>query len=168
MLSTARAERTMDLWMGTDRGADGLGEVTAAWTPRAAAGGAASGRPDTVSITVRGSGDEKIFEAPASAGQLSFSVPPGELQLRTLVRDRAGNTIDEDTRPLTVPDYAAAELAISAPALFRARNAGEARVFTGAAQESVPFAGREFVRTDRLFVRFAVYGRAPMPTSLPG
>jgi VWFA-related protein len=160
VLSMARAERTMDLWVGTDRGADGLGEVTAAWTPRAAAGGAASGRPDTVSITVRGSGDEKIFEAPVSAGQLSFSVPPGELQLRTLVRDRAGNTIDEDTRPLTVPDYAAAALAISAPALFRARNAGEARVFSGAAQESVPFAGREFVRTDRLFVRFAVYGRA--------
>lgn len=33
----------------------------------------------------------------------------------------------------------------------------DARAILGA-QQMMPFAGREFVRTDRVFVRFAVYG----------
>src|SRR6185436_20285238 len=77
--------------------------------------------------------------------------------LRTLVRDREGNTIDEDTRSVTVPDYSAAALRISVPALFRARTASEARVLAGGGSD-IPYAGREFVRTDRVFVRFSLHG----------
>jgi VWFA-related protein len=159
VLSTARAERTFDLWVGTDRGSNGSPEVTAAWTARGANGRATDGRPETVSITVRGNGDDKVYEAPLTAGQITFAAPPGDLQLRTFIRDRDGKTVDEDTRSLTVPDYSAPALAISAPALFRARNASEARSIAGAAPDT-PFAGREFVRTDRLFIRFSVYGSA--------
>jgi len=156
VLSTARAERTLDLWIGTDRGASGEGEVTAAWTMRAT-NGATGRRPETVSITARGSGGDKVYEAPLAAGQLTFPAAPGELQLRTLVRDREGVTVDEDTRSLTVPDYAAAALTISVPALFRARTASEARALASGAADT-PYAGREFVRTDRLFVRFSIHG----------
>jgi VWFA-related protein len=158
VLSAARPERAVDLWVGVERGADGVAAVTAAWTTRAAAGGAPGGRAETVSITARGIGDEKVFEAPMAAGRLSFPSPPGDLQLRTLIRDREGDTIDEDTRSVTVPDYSKAALAIGLPAVYRARNAAEARAISGDAPSPAPFAGREFVRTDRLFVRFGVYG----------
>jgi VWFA-related protein len=159
VLSTARAERTIDLWMGTGRGPGGHPEVTAAWTARATSGSATAGRAESVSITVRGKGGDRTYEAPLAAGQITFAVPPGNLQFRTLIRDRDGNTVDEDTRSLTVPDYAAPALAISGPVVFRARNASEARAIAGDAPDT-PFAGREFVRTDRLFIRFSVYGAA--------
>ena len=47
------------------------------------------------------------------------------------------------------------KLTLSSPAAILARNAAELRA-VGAA--SVPYAGREFGRTDRVFVRFEVYG----------
>jgi len=172
VLSAARAERTVDLWVGTERGANGFAEVTAAWTMRRQAGAALQGRArgaqspavpvdgiGTVSITARSGGRDRVFEAPLEAGGLSFSSPPGDLQLRASVRDADGNTVDEDTRSITVPDYSGAGLALSVPVVLRARNAADARAI-GGALETMPFAGREFVRTDRVFVRFTVYGRA--------
>ena len=89
VLSAARAERTVDLWVGTERGADGLPEVTAAWTPRRRRR-AAAGWIGTVSITARSGGADRVFEAPFDAGGLSFPSPPGDLQLRATVRDRRG------------------------------------------------------------------------------
>jgi len=165
VLSAARAERTVDLWFGTELGSNGLAAVTAAWTMR---GPAALPRPSqtegigTVSITARSGGGDRVFEAPLEAGGLSFTSPPGDLQLRAIVRDGDGNTVDEDARSITVPDYSGTGLAISVPVLFRARNAADAKAIAGA-QQPRPFAGREFVRTDRVFVRFAVYGQAAAP-----
>jgi VWFA-related protein len=158
VLSAARAERTVDLWVGTKRGSDGLPEVTAAWTLRRRPARQLDGL-GTVSITARSGGADRVFEAPFDAGGLSFPSPPGDLQLRATVRDAGGNTVDEDTRAISVPDYNGTGLAISVPVVLLARNAADARAIAGA-QEMMPFAGREFVRTDRVFVRFAVYGRA--------
>jgi VWFA-related protein len=155
VLSTARADRRVDLWVGTERGSSGLARITAAWTTRASA----TITNGSVSITARGGGGDQVFEAPFDAGGLSFPWPPGDLQVRANVRDAEGNTVDEATRSVTVPDYGGAGLAISVPVVFRARSAAEARAIASV-PEMMPFAGREFVRTDRLFVRFAVYGAA--------
>ena len=158
VLSAARAERTVDVWVGAARGADGGAAVTVAWTPRTPAGrGADSTR--TVSVAVKGAGRDRSFDARFDAGALSFPSPPGAVQLQTTVRDANGNILDEDRRPFSVPDLAAADLAISAPVLLRARTVADARAIAGARQ-AVPFAGREFTRTDRVFVRFSVYGAA--------
>jgi VWFA-related protein len=164
VLSAARAERTIDLWFGTERGANGLAQVTAAWTMRAREPGR-GGLSGIVSITARKGGGDRVFEAPLEAGGLSFASPPGDLQLRAVVRDADGNTVDEDTRSITVPDYSGTGLSISVPVLLRARNAADARAISGA-QQTMPFAGREFVRTDRLFVRFAVYGETARQASV--
>jgi VWFA-related protein len=164
VLSGARAERTIDLWFGTERGANGLAQVTAAWTMRAREPGR-GGLSGIVAITARKGGSDRVFEAPLEAGGLSFASPPGDLQLRAVVRDTDGNTVDEDTRSITVPDYSGAGLSISVPVLLRARNAADARAISGA-QQTMPFAGREFVRTDRVFVRFAVYGEAARQASV--
>ena len=162
VLSTARADRTVDLWVGTERGSNGLARVTAAWTLRAPPSVAQSPAVrtiGTVSVTARGGSGDQVFDAPFDAGGLTFLWPPGVLQLRAILRDAEGNTVDEGTRSVTVPDYGGAGLAISVPLVFRARNAADAKAIAGAT-EMMPFAGREFVRTDRVLVRFAVYGAA--------
>jgi VWFA-related protein len=158
VLSAARAERMVDVWVGAERGADGEPAVTVAWTPRAPAGrGADSTR--TVSVAVKGAGGDRSFDARLDAGALSFPSPSGAVQLQTTVRDANGNILDEDRRPFSVPDLSATDLAIGAPLVLRARTVSDAKAIAGARQ-AVPFAGREFIRTDHLFVRFSVYGAA--------
>jgi hypothetical protein len=90
---------------------------------------------------------------------LSFRSPPGALQLQLSLRDAAGTILDEDRRSFSVPDLAAPNLALSVPMLLRTRTAAEARVLAGGAA-ATPFAGREFIRTERLFVRFSAYGES--------
>ena len=154
-LSNARPERMIDVWVGAARGAGGGSEVTVAWTPRAS-----SGRGDParrVAVGVKGAGGDRSFDASLDAGTLSFPSPPGTVQLQTTVRDAAGSILDEDRRPFSVPDPSAAALAISTPILLRARTAADARAIAGGGS-AIPFAGREFNRTDRLYVRFSVFG----------
>ena len=155
LLAAARAERVFDVWAGASVEAD-QAAVTVAWTPRTRAGRSAVAGW-TVSVAVKGAGGERSFDAPLGNGGLSFSSPPGAVQLHTIVRDAKGDTVDEDRRAISVPDFSAAELRISVPVLLRARTVAEARTLATAPQP-MPFAGREFVRTDRLFVRFALHG----------
>ena len=167
VLSTARAGRTLDVWTGAARGADRQPEVTVAWTPfdgaqgrprsQPAQPGQAAGGGRTVAITARGPGGERMFDAPLDAGRLTFAAAPGLLNLQVTLRDAAGDTIEEYTRSIVVPDLSTPGLALSSPVVVRARNVWDARTIAGAA-DAAPFAGSEFVRTDRVFVRFAVYG----------
>jgi hypothetical protein len=157
VLWTARAERAMDIWAGVGRDADRQSEVTVAWTPRAPLA-RGTGEQRTVSIATKGEDGQRSFDASVDAGGLTFTSAPGTVTLLTRVRDADGNTIDEDRRSISVPDFSAASLAISSPVVLRARTAAEARTITTSPQP-MPCAAREFVRTDRLFIRFAVYGK---------
>lgn len=158
VLSAARAERIVDVWAGAERGPNGGPAVTVAWTPRAAAGQPANATR-TVSVAVKDAGGDRSFDARIDAGALSFPSPPGPVQLQVAVRDAAGTILDEDRRAFSVPDFSARDLTISTPVVLRARTVAEARAMA-ATRQPVPFAGREFNRTDRLFVRFSVYGAA--------
>ena len=155
VLSTARADRVVDVWAGVGRGADGQPAVTVAWTPRTAAGRTDPSR--TVSLAVKGAGGDRAFEASVADGAISFPSPAGTLQLQLTVRDASGNIVDEDRRAFSVPDLSATALTVSAPVVLRARTVTDARALAEGRQ-AAPFAGREFNRTDRVFVRFSVYG----------
>ena len=157
VLSAARAERVVDVWVGASRADEGQTMVTVAWTPRAGAGRMDSTR--TVSLTVKSPGGDRAFDASPGANALSFPTPSGTVQLQLTVRDAAGNIVDEDRRPFSVPDLSAANLAIGVPVLLRARTAADARLLAEG-RPAIPYAGREFVRTDRLFVRFSVFGES--------
>jgi VWFA-related protein len=155
VLSTARADRVVDVWAGVGRGPDGQAAVTVAWTPRTAAGRADASR--TVSLAVKGAGGDRAFEASVADGAMSFPSPAGTLQLQLTVRDASGNIVDEDRRAFSVPDLSATALTVGAPVVLRARTVTDARALAEGRQ-AAPFAGREFNRTDRVFVRFSVYG----------
>jgi VWFA-related protein len=156
-LSSARPGQMLDLWVGAARGADREPTVTVSWTPRASA---ARGDPDRrVSVAITGAGGERSVDARFDAGTLSFSSQPGPVRLLLKVRDAAGDVLDDDRLTFEVPDPAAAPLALSLPMLLRARTAADARVIAGGGP-ALPFAGREFPRSDHLFLRFSVFGRS--------
>jgi hypothetical protein len=108
-------------------------------------------------VTAHTADGDETFEAPLASHRLSFPVRPGDLRLKVIVKDDRGDIVDEDTRQVSIPDLAQPKLALSSPAAILARNAAELKAVAAA---SVPFAGREFNRTDRVFVRFEVYGAA--------
>jgi VWFA-related protein len=155
-LTTTRPERPLDVWVGTSRAADGHSEVTVAWTPRIQPA-ASRARLAAFSVSVPGGEGLRVFEAPIGARRVSFPAAPGVLRMRITARDAEGDVVEDGARSVTVPDFSAIQLALSSPVLLRAQNAAELRTLTAAA-DPVPFAGHEFVRTDRLLVRFTLYG----------
>jgi len=153
-LSATRRERVLDLWAGATRAADGSAALTLTWTPRP---GQAAGRTGTLTVTAHTADGDDTRDAPLASHQLSFAVHPGDVRLTIIVKDDRGDIVDEDTRQIAVPDLGQPKLTLSSPSAILARNAAELKS-VGAA--TVPFAGREFSRTDRVFVRFTVYGEA--------
>jgi VWFA-related protein len=156
-LSTARADRKFDLWVGAEPGADDQTTVVVAWTPREPAGRIDPQR--RLSVAVKDAGGDRVFEASLAAGTLSFPSPPGAVQLRVTERDATGNILDEERRPFVVPDFSSGSLAVGVPILLRARTVVEARALAEG-RPATPYAGREFGRTDRVFVRVSTYGGA--------
>jgi VWFA-related protein len=143
-----------DLWIGTARGPNGGGEVTLAWARRGTPSSPKG--PQVVGLSVVATAEGRtIFEGPAEDGVVTFAAPPGHLRVRALYHDASGERIGSETRELDVPDWSAATLALSTPVVLRGTGPAGRRVFGPA-----PHPGREFVRTDRLLIRFDVYGTA--------
>ena len=75
-----------------------------------------------------------------------------------------GGVLDQEVRKIAVPDFTNPESILSTPRVHRARTV---RDFQAAASNAaaVPVASREFSRTERLLIRFDVYGSAT-PTAV--
>jgi VWFA-related protein len=149
--------RVIRTWIGNDPGENGKTKMTFAWEPIPRLPGEAarsSGEPARVAITATGEDGTPYFRGrtPDTARRVSFDVPPGPLQLRIAVEGRDAETLDSEIRRLTVPDMAAAEIALSTAAVYRARTPREAQLIK-TTPDALPSLGREFSRSDRLLVR---------------
>ena len=69
----------------------------------------------------------------------------------------SGGTLDSEIRDITVPDFTAPQVALSTPRVYRSRTAREFQAVAADAN-AVPAPGREFLRTERLLIRFDAYG----------
>jgi hypothetical protein len=95
-----------------------------------------------------------------------FDAPPGQLELRLTVEGAdGGGVLDSEIRTLAVPDLTAPDAAISTPRVYRARTALEFRTIA-ADPTAVPVIAREFSRTERLLIRFDVYGNGAATAAL--
>jgi VWFA-related protein len=140
-----------DLWAGAAPGANGQPRVTVVWTPR-------DGSSDAgVSVRAAATDGTVFFDGPVRNGRVSFDAAPGTLHLRRLMIDTDGSLADRKESTIDVPDFRGAPLAISSPVVLRARTPLELRAIQAEA-DPVPFAGRQFERTDRVIVRFATAG----------
>ena len=113
-----RSNHSLDLWIGSTRGADGRPLVTVAWTPR-------DGSAAAVSVIARNAAGSQTLKAAVADGRVAFTAPPGALQIDVSAADRGGDTIDREVRTVTVPDFSAAALTLGAPVVVRARTARE-------------------------------------------
>lgn len=96
--------------------------------------------------------------------RITFDAAPGQLELRMNVEEATGGTLDSEIRTITVPDLTATEAAISTPRVHRARTVREFQTIA-ADPGAVPAVVRDFSRTERLLIRFDVYGNAT-PTAI--
>ena len=172
--ASSQEGRLVRTWVGIGRGAEGKGRVTVAWEPAAGPGAVREGAAARITITANRPKGETVFEtAPADLGaagvsqNVAFDVPAGSLELKIIVADREGQTLDRETRPIEVPDYAGGAIVIGTPRFYRGRTAREFQALAAGADAS-PVALREFPRTERLLIRFDVYapeGETPSPSA---
>jgi VWFA-related protein len=163
-------------WIGTSRADNGKTRVTFIWEPAPPAPGMPREQAGRVSLIAADSKGGLVWRgrvpdvalasaAPtaATAGgsvtgpqRVTFEAPPGKMELRIAVEQAGGDVIDNEIRDIVVPDLTGSD-GISTPRVFRTRNAREFQMASRDA-DAVPSAAREFSRTDRLLVRFDVYG----------
>jgi VWFA-related protein len=164
--------RLIRTWIGTERGQGGRMRVSFVWEPTPPLPGSAPPRasdvPARVSLVVAGADGTPFFRgrvpdaapsgaSPTPGSRVTFDVPPGAMQLRIAVEGADAETLDSETREITIPDLSGGRTAFGTPEVFRARTLPELQRLKadGAAR---PTPAREFSRTERLFVRAAVYG----------
>ncbi|MBI2188903.1 MAG: VWA domain-containing protein [Acidobacteria bacterium] len=186
--TSVQAGKYVRTWLGTSRADDGKTRLTLIWEPLTPPPGARRDQPQAGRVSViaaRANGD-LVFRgrapdaalastappttpgAQAAAGpqRLVFDAPPGELELRLSVEAAAGGgVLDSEIRRITVPDLTTPDAALSTPRVHRARTAREFQTLAADAA-AVPVAAREFSRTERLLIRFDVYGGATATAAL--
>jgi VWFA-related protein len=176
--ATARM-RVVRTWIGTSRGENGKTRVTFVWepTPRTAADRplAATEQPSRMSVMAVGGDGSPIFRGrvpdaavastspsetpgtpPRSGSRIVFDAAPGKMELRLSVEGGSG-VLDSEVREIDVPDLTGYKTALGTPELFRGRTPRDIQQMK-ADPQAVPATGREFSRTDRVFMRVPVYG----------
>jgi VWFA-related protein len=151
-LAPDNSRRVADFWVGQAPSPDERVDLRVAWAPRPALDERLSAA--SVSMAVR-TGTGTVFEGPLDAQGVTVTVEPGALELDFTVLDEAGEVIDREQRDLEVSDPGQSVLALTTPLLARARNVAEFRALS---EHLVPYAGREFARTERLLVQGFAYG----------
>jgi hypothetical protein len=150
-----RSDRPIAYWIGMARGEGGLTRVTIAWAPRASA--STAGEIALAIAAASPDGKSYFTTSRTTSREVSFDAPAGELVLTTTALNARGDELDADKRRITVPAFDSSRLAIGSPMVLRARTARDVRAFSEATGVH-PEVGREFDRSDRLFIRFPVYG----------
>ena len=186
--TSVQAGKYVRTWLGTSKGEAGKTRVTLIWEPiPASAAGALRNQPQPgrLSVIAAGATGNLVFRgrvpdaaiasaaapttpaAPAATApqRLEFDAPPGALELRLSVEAvGAGGVLDSEIRNITIPDLTAPDAAISTPRVHRARTALDFRAIAADAA-AIPAIARDFSRSERLLIRFDVYGNAT-PTAL--
>lgn len=170
-VSSANRARAIRTWVGMEPASSGRTRVTFVWEPAATVPGDRREVPARVSLIAAGGDGQPYFrgKVPGEAGEApvsraAFDAVPGKLQLRLSIEGTSGQMIDSDVLDLVVPDFTTPQIALTSLAVHRARTAREFQQIV-ADPAAVPFAGREFRRTDRLLIRFGARAPGEAPVS---
>ena len=125
------AHRLTTLGRSGARGRDGLTDVTITWAPREGAD-SNLGRAAILSIVAEGPDGPLQFKADATSRRATFAIGPGPLKIQTAVLDKNDEILERETHQVSVPNFGASRLALSAPMLV-APSGPRATVSTSAA-----------------------------------
>jgi len=162
--------RVVRTWVGTSRGADGKGRVTVV-SEALTAGGTTPRGDEAANLTVTATRPQagNVFESPSvelrpgmPPQRVSFDADAGALDVKIVLADREGKTIDRETRVIDVPDYSGRAAALGTPRFHRPRTLREFQTLAADA-EAMPVTTRDFARTDRLLIRFDALGAGGEP-----
>ncbi len=158
--------RLVRTWVGTRRGDNGKTKVTFVWEPM---GTNQSQRHESASqVTLMAMSDSAAYfrglvpERGNASPRAEFEADPGTLELNVAIEDEYGDVIDRAQNEVTIPDFTDIDVALSTPAVLRARNALEIRQLV-ADPDALPTASRYFRRTDQLLVRVEAYAPGDSP-----
>jgi hypothetical protein len=173
-MSASVRERVVRTWLGTQRSDNGKTRLTFVWEPAPRVAGEAvrsSEQASAVQVMAIGPDGSPLFrgrapDSPSPAGgKVTFEVPPGKIELRLTVQGAGADTLDTETREVSVPDLTAPQTSLSTPEVFRGRTPREMQQVK-ADPAAVPVVGRDFLRTDHLLVRVAAYGPGSTPPAM--
>ncbi len=164
MRTLARSEPrgAIQAWVGFSKSADGATQATIGWEPAVP-----PVSPPVASLEIEvaragsksASGGSLTLPA-ASPGQprpqVSLPVQPGDVLARFTARDQDGVIVDRWEQPFSVPDLAAAPLALATTRFYVASSLPELRAIQ-ADPNPAPRALRTFRQTDRVFAEVQYY-----------
>jgi VWFA-related protein len=166
-----RDGRIVRSWVGTARGADGKGRVTVVSEVLAAAGAAREEGAAQLTLTASHARAGSVFESPSvelrpgmPPQRVSFDADAGALDVKIVLADREGKTIDRETRRIDVPDYSGRVAALGTPRFHRSRTFREFQALASDAG-AIPVTTRDFARTDRLLIRFDAFAAGGAPAA---
>jgi VWFA-related protein len=154
-LAPTGSGRQADIFAGSKPLGDGRMQVTLAWTRRSN-----EARNSAARVTVIAKATEVVFDGPVQPDGTTFETGAADLQLAFTVLSADGQVLDRQAQTLDASAMTAAALALSTPVVYRATTAAQVRAMQGAAPAAPVHAGREFERTDRIFVRVSPAGTA--------
>jgi len=163
--------RLVRTWVGTARGADGKGRVTVVSEVLAAAGALRAEGTAHLTVTATRPRAGTVFESPSvelrpgtPPQRVSFDADAGPLDVKIVLADQEGKTIDRETRAIDVPDYSGGVIALGTPRFHRPRTLRDFQTLTADA-DAIPVTTRDFARTDRLLIRFDAFGAGGEPVA---
>ena len=173
-----RRGRFVRTWVGSARAENGKTRVTFVWEAVPSVPGQRREALDRVSLTATNDGGDpyyrgRILDAAgagslggsgasyepgrdATTGRAVFDVDPGAMHMMVAIEGTAGEVLDKEIKEVSIPDLTGTDVALSTPAIIRARSVLERRTLTQDL-EAVPTPGRTFRRTDTLLIRFEAY-----------
>jgi VWFA-related protein len=157
-LTPAASPRQVDIFTGLTPIGDGRMQVTLAWTRRASA--SAGPRNAAARVTVTAKGKDVVFDGDVKPDGTTFDTEATNLQLAFTVLSADGEVLDRETRTMDGSAMAGSAVVFGTPVVYRATTAAQTRAMQDAAPIAPIHADREFVRTERVFVRVLLAGSA--------
>jgi len=152
-LAVTGSGHQVDLFAAAKPLEGGRMQITLAWTRRPSEPGNTAAR-----VTVVARANELVFSGDVRPDGTTFETDAIDLQLAFAVLSERGDVLDRETRSVDGAALSAAALAFSTPLVYRAASVAHVRTMQDAVPEAPIYAGRDFGRTDRVFVRTSLTG----------
>jgi VWFA-related protein len=172
VVTTSGARKPAAHFLSAVRGGAQDAIVTYVWESTAPMSTPAADIPDRVTIIAHSIQGDVLFKGPVpktdgllpAGGRVSFDAPAGSVRVQTVTENARGSRLDSDTVVLDIPAFKSEDLTVSTPVVFRGRTVRDLQLVR-ANPSPVPAATRAFSRSERLLLRFEIYGPSdPAPT----
>jgi len=157
-LTPTSSPRQVDIFTGMKRIGDGRMQVTLAWTRRSSA--SVGSRNTAARVTVTAKANDVVFDGDVRSDGTTFDTAARDLQLAFTVLSADGEVLDREARTIDVSSMTGSALVFGTPFVYRPTTTAQIRAMQDVAPVAPIRADREFVRTERVFVRAALAGAA--------